>query len=195
MFAIHLMIIASLLPTLAFAADPTIFETKKNLAMKDDDPIYRDFYIDGGAESGLQKGMIVNVMRRVTLYDSIQNRSPGELYATVSQVKIIHVQKGLAVARLFAESNRENLPLIEEDYIMIGDRVDVKSAVMESRKSARAAEEAAAAAAKRAAASEPVVKLEIKPAEIVPATPVPTTVPAPTTVTAPAASVPAPVTQ
>lgn len=120
--------------TQAHCEDPTIFDMRKGVTLSDDEPTFRDFYINGGAESGLQPGMLITVMRKLTLYDTYQNRSPGDLIIKVGQLKIIHVQKGLAVGRVYNEFSRDNLPLLEDNYVMLGDKVDVKSAVMETKK-------------------------------------------------------------
>lgn len=114
-------------PMTAFA-DLTIFDVRKNLPMSDHDPVYRDFIINGGSESGLSAGMLITVQRRVPLYDSYQNRSAGDLHLKVARIKIIHVQKGLAVARLHSEFTREGTPLLEDNFIMIGDQLDLSSA-------------------------------------------------------------------
>ena len=109
-------------------ADLTIFDVRKNLPMSDTDPIYRDFIINGGSEAGLSVGMVLTVQRRIPLYDSYQNRSAGDLQLKVARVKLIHVQKGLAVARLQSEFTREGTPLLDDNFIMVGDHVDLSSA-------------------------------------------------------------------
>jgi hypothetical protein len=96
--------------------------------MSDKDPVYRDFIINGGSESGLSVGMLVNVQRRLPLYDSYQNRSAGDLRLKVARIKIIAVQKGLAVARLHSEFTREETPILEDNFIMVGDQIDLSSA-------------------------------------------------------------------
>lgn len=113
---------------LPLGADLTIFDVRKNLAMSDNDPTYRDFMINGGTEAGLTTGMVLTVQRRIPLYDSYQNRSAGELQLKVAKIKIIHVQRGLAVARLHAEFTREGTPILEDNYLMVGDHVDISSA-------------------------------------------------------------------
>lgn len=118
----------------AMAQDLTIFDVRKNLPMSDADKIYRDFYINGGSEAGLSAGMVITVERRLPLYDNYQNRSAGDLQLKVAKIKIIHVQKGLSVARLFSEFTRENAPLLEDNFIMIGDRLDLASASSEGKK-------------------------------------------------------------
>jgi hypothetical protein len=115
----------------AFADDLTIFDVRKNLAMSDTEKVYRDFYINGGSEAGLSAGMIITVERRMPLYDNYQNRSAGDLQLKVAKIKIIHVQKGISVARLHSEFTRENAPLLEDNFIMVGDRLDMNSATSE----------------------------------------------------------------
>lgn len=123
-----LMVLAILfIPALAMA-DLTIFDVRKNLPMSESDPVYRDFYIDGGSESGLTVGMVLTVQRRMPLYDSYQNRAAGDLQLKVAKIKIIHVQRGLAVARLHSEFTREGSPLLEDPFIMVGDHIDLSSA-------------------------------------------------------------------
>lgn len=110
----------------------SVFEVRKRLAMTNDEAVPRDFYLNGGVESGLKAGMIIKVTRQITPYDSYQNKSPGDLIVPVGELKIIFVQKGVSVARLHRVFDRSDLPILEDDYIMVGDEVDVGSARLES---------------------------------------------------------------
>jgi hypothetical protein len=74
------------------------------------------------------------------LYDTYQNHSAGDLLLKVAKIKIIHAQKGLAVARLYAEFSREDAPLLEDNFIMVGDSVDLASATTEGKKGSKSAE-------------------------------------------------------
>ena len=136
-------------------ADLTIFDVRKNLPMSDNDPIYRDFIVNSGSEAGLSVGMILTVQRRIPLYDSYQNRAAGDLLLKVARVKIIHVQKGLAVARLHAEFTREGAPLLEDNYIMVGDQLDLSSAGSDKKADAGGTEEAASTAAREEVKEKP----------------------------------------
>lgn len=129
-----IFVILLTLTNAAYANDLTIFDVRKNLAMSDTEKVYRDFYINGGSEAGLSAGMIVTVERRMPLYDNYQNRSAGDLQLKVAKIRIIHVQKGIAVARLMSEFTRENAPLLEDNFIMVGDRLDMNSATSEGKK-------------------------------------------------------------
>lgn len=125
--------ILGLLTSTQVWAQLSIFDMRKTLALSDNEKVYRDFYVNGGSEAGLNAGMVVTVYRRQPLYDSYQNRAAGDLHLKVARVKIIHVQKGLAVARLHTEFTRDNSPLLEDNFIMIGDMLDMNTAGPESK--------------------------------------------------------------
>lgn len=113
------------------AAELTIFDVRRSLPMSDAEKPIRDFYINGGSEAGLNVGLVITVQRRVPLYDTYSNRSAGDLDLKVGRVKIIHVQKGLAVARLQNEFDYSSAPLLEDNFIMVGDRLNLATAVNE----------------------------------------------------------------
>lgn len=124
----------------AQAEDITIFDMRKTLAMSETDKSFRDFYLSKGSAAGLRPGMIVTVKRRIPLYDNFHNRSAGDLSVAVGQVKIIHVEKDLAVAREFSQFSREEMPLLEDNFILVGDEVDLSSATTESKTKSKKAE-------------------------------------------------------
>lgn len=135
-------------------AELTIFDVRKNLALSDTEKVYRDFYINGGSEAGITAGMIITVQRRLPLYDNYLNRSAGDLDLKVAKVKVIHVQKGLSVARLHSEYDRSTAPLLEDNFIMVGDRLDLATAV--SDKNASVEESVKPEAAAPARPPEPI---------------------------------------
>jgi hypothetical protein len=123
------------------AEDLTIFDSRRPVALSEKETTYRDFYINGGIEQGVKKDMILTVTRRLTLYDSYRANSPKELMVEVAKVKIIFAQKGLSVARYYEEFSRADRTILEHDFIMVGDKIDMTTAQMESqlkKKSAQA---------------------------------------------------------
>lgn len=124
------------LATHAVSADVTVFDVRRTLRLSDHDTVYHDYYLNGGSEAGLSPGMAITVTRRMPLYDSYQNHSAGDLQLKVARLKIIHVQKGLAVGRLMSEFSRENAPLLEDPFIMVGDALDMSTATATERKDA-----------------------------------------------------------
>lgn len=117
----------------AAANEITVFDVRKNFPMKNGEKVYRDYYINAGAESGIKQGMIINVTRRRALYDAYQNRSLGNLVVPVGKLKVIHVQQGVAVARLYSSFSRSSIPGLEYDFILVGDQVDMASAYFEKK--------------------------------------------------------------
>jgi hypothetical protein len=136
----------------ALAGELMIFDMRKNLRMSDSDPVYHDYYVNGGTEAGMSTGMIITVTRKLPLYDTYQNHSAGDLLLKVARVKIIATQKGLSVARLQSEFTRENAPLLEDNFIMVGDTLDLSTATSD-RKSADSGEG-------KAESDEPSAKVE-----------------------------------
>lgn len=116
-------------------ADPvTIFESRKQLPMSNGEQTQKDFYINAGTGAGLAPGRVVTVVRQVPLYDSYRNRSAGNLSIKVAKIKIIYSQKDLSVARYFAGFSRDKIPVLDDNFIMVGDQLDMNS--VESEKSA-----------------------------------------------------------
>jgi hypothetical protein len=115
-------------PAFTAASELTIFEMRKTLPLSDSEAALRDFYIRGGSEAGLKVGQVLLVQRRIPLYDTFANRSAGDLEVGVARLRIVHVQKGLAVGRVHSDLARENAPLLEDNFIMVGDVVDARSA-------------------------------------------------------------------
>lgn len=110
------------------ADEMVIFDVRHSIRLADDEIAYRDYYINAGSLKGLKPGQVFTVRRSLSLYDSYQNRSPGELVVDVAEVKIIFSQDHIAVARDYKYFDRSELPLIEQDFVMIGDRLDPTTA-------------------------------------------------------------------
>lgn len=119
--------------TIAFAEDLTIFDSRRPVALSDKEVTYRDFYINGGVEQGIKKDMVLSVTRRLTLYDSYRANSPKEMMVEVAKVKVIFTQKGISVARYYEGFDRIDRTILEYDFIMVGDKIDMSSAQMESQ--------------------------------------------------------------
>lgn len=115
------------------AQDLTVFDSRRPVSLTSKQETYRDFYINGGIEHGVKRGMILTVTRRLTLYDTYRANSPKEIMVEVGRVKIIHAQKGLSVARYYGTFSRINKAVLENDFIMVGDKIDMSSALMESQ--------------------------------------------------------------
>lgn len=163
------VLLAAVISLGAFAhAELTVFDVRRSLPMADGEKVYRDFYINGGSEAGLGVGMVITVQRRVPLYDNYSNHSAGDLDVKVAKIKIIQVQKGLAVARLQSEFTRDNAPLLEDNFIMVGDRLNMATATNEGDKKAEEEKpnEAPVAASEPAEAVKVAAKIVVNSVEL-----------------------------
>lgn len=113
------------------AEEMTIFEVHRNIPLADNDPIYKDFYIKGNEASGLKKNLVVQVNRKMTLRDASGSQVMGEVVAPVGQLKIIAVYGKIAVAREYKNYSREDLPMLETPWFMIGDSIELKDSFLD----------------------------------------------------------------
>lgn len=120
---ILLMMIGLCISSQLWAKEATVFDARRPISLVNDEVPAKDYYINAGSREGLKKGMSVAVYRRTNLYDQYQNKSLSDLVVLVGQLKIIHVQDDVSVARIEEIKTRENLPNVEFDTIMVGDKV------------------------------------------------------------------------
>ncbi len=149
----------------AFAKDVVVFDVRRQVSLNPDKRPPQDFFINAGSEIGLKEGMLVVVNRRQTLYDSYQNKSVGDLVVPVAQIRIIHVQNSISVARLEKMVDRRYLPSLDFDAVMVGDRLDMETAKMAPQKTAQLEADALAPATSPAAALQPATIVEVLKAD------------------------------
>lgn len=110
--------------SLASADEISIFEVRRNIPLSDTDPVYKDFYVKNGDGAKLKKNQVYNVTRKVTLRDASGSQVMGEIQAPVGQLKIIAVYGKIAVAREVKVFTREELPMLDNPWFMIGDSLE-----------------------------------------------------------------------
>ena len=116
-----------------FAADITIVDVRRNITLSDEDPVYKDFYLNAGESAGLKKNLVVNVKRRVYVKDS-NSKSVGDFETTVGQLRIVQVDGKVAVAREYKLFSRDEEAMIEQIGLMTGDRIDLGGAFIDNTK-------------------------------------------------------------
>jgi len=113
--------------TASRAADRTysVFDIKKTFALKDKQKTYRDYYINIGTEQGAKSGSIVAVYRRQAVVDYSRNTLHDDLLIPVAHLKIVMAQKSMSVARLESIAPARQIPVVEFNAVMLGDRVEL----------------------------------------------------------------------
>lgn len=134
-FMLHgLALLFVLLSTVQLRANEiSVVEVKRNITLADDDPVYKDFYLNAGYGSPLRKNMVVNVKRKITIKDT-GSKTIGDLEATVGQLKIIHIGNKVAVGREFKLLPRDEEPMLEQIGMMMGDRIDLANSFIDNSK-------------------------------------------------------------
>lgn len=119
----------------AQAEELLIAEVKTNIPLSDVDPLYTDYIIasdDSNSLSTLKKNLVVQVKRKISVKNTTA-KDLGEIETVIGQLKIIHVDKKIAVGREYKLFSRENEVLLDYYGIMSGDIVDTKGSFMDAK--------------------------------------------------------------
>jgi len=86
----------------------------------------QDIIINGGSAEGLEKGMVLNVVRKVAIIDPYLDNQQKELEITFAKVKVIHSQDNLSVARIEDVDAIYEGPGVGIRGVLIGDYLSSK---------------------------------------------------------------------
>jgi hypothetical protein len=103
----------------------TIFDIRRNLPLKENETVYRDYYVNLGADEGVKEGAILSVYRRVPVTDIYRNKTHADLVVPIGHMKVILAQKSMSVAREASLVDQAQIPVVQYEKIMLGDRVEV----------------------------------------------------------------------
>lgn len=130
-----LIVLSLLFSTPVFAEEISVIEVRRNIPLADEDPIYKDYYLNAGPESGLKKNLVITAVRKISIKDATGTSSYGEIVIPVGQLKIIAVQNRIAVAREYKLISRDDEPMLEQIGIMTGDKIDMSGSFVDNKKS------------------------------------------------------------
>ena len=82
-----------------------------------------DYFINMGARSGVVKGDIIEARRNTPSYDLLNRRLYKDMSYPIARMRIIHVERSMAVARLLRMLPADETPSITPAAVMIGDSV------------------------------------------------------------------------
>lgn len=115
------------LKSFSMADEAVVIEVRKKVKLHDLERVYADYFIKGGRGLGLEKGVLVSVVRRVPVHDPFENASVGDFKVKVADLEIIHADADKCIGRLVEIDRREARPMLTYDAVMIGDRLDLDS--------------------------------------------------------------------
>lgn len=102
-----------------------IIESRRSIPLTNDEPKYTDYYINAGTANGLKKDQVVKVIRKLPVRNAQGTEDFGSIQIPVGEVRIIYTDVRSAVAREYKVFDREELPVLENQAIMIGDMIDL----------------------------------------------------------------------
>ncbi len=116
-----------------FSAEMSIVDVHRNITLSDDDPVYKDFYINTGESAGLKKNLVVTAKRKIFVKD-LNAKAMGDFETVVGQLRIIQVDGKMAVAREYKLFSRDEEPMLEQVGLMTGDRIDLSGSFIDTTK-------------------------------------------------------------
>lgn len=141
---------------------PLIFDVRRSMPLEPNEPVYKDFYINAGPEAGFKKGVYIAVVRPIPIHDPIQNKQQGTLNVPVGHLQVIHVDRGITVARMQDELSDEERPTLEFEGVMVGDKIDLGSMTTTAPKRPAPAKKSGFFGAVAPTETQETAKLEVK---------------------------------
>ena len=124
-FGITITLFMTVFTTTVRAADFIVTSVVREFPMKTGDTQFKDFYINAGQNNGLKEGIFIDAIRRMAAFDNINSKLLGDTPVRIAKLKIIHIDKNVAIARLVKMYEKDKTPLVGFDSVMIGDFIEV----------------------------------------------------------------------
>jgi hypothetical protein len=83
----------------------------------------KDYYLNMGSTHGVKVGSILQVVRRISTYNLVNDHLYKDVAFPIALVKVIHVEPAAAIARIEKWLPSESTPGISPKAVMLGDFV------------------------------------------------------------------------
>ncbi len=108
----------------SYASEFVVYSIYRGLSMGNLDEIPdKDYYVNMGSDQGLREGSILEVLRRVSTYDLLNEQFYRDLTFPIAKLKVIHAENKASVARLDRFLPAANTPVMTPRAVMVGDQV------------------------------------------------------------------------
>lgn len=104
-----------------------IFEVRKSIPLSSFEKPQRDYYLNGGLLKGIRKGYIFKVYRKTSVFDPFYNKLSQDLKVEVAELRVIHADHKVSVARMFEVQDEEETVSLDYYAPMVGDQIDIQS--------------------------------------------------------------------
>ncbi len=123
-------ILTMLMLSMAFnlmAREHQIFTVAEDLPMGFENEILRkNYYVDIGADQGVQKGTILDVFRVISKANPYNDQKRVNYKVKIGELEVLHSEDASSIGSLKSFEGGVKSPLFEISGFMIGDHVTVK---------------------------------------------------------------------
>ncbi|MGZ3688865.1 MAG: hypothetical protein ACXWP5_03540 [Bdellovibrionota bacterium] len=114
----------ALIPETGQAAEFVVYSVYKGIDLGNPGEVaQKDFYVNMGSAQGLRPGSHLEVLRRISTYDTVSQKLYADVTFAIGKLKVIHVERDAAVARLESIMPAEKIPAVNPRAVMVGDLV------------------------------------------------------------------------
>ncbi len=121
-----LLLVLSFAPLVSQGNELSIIFVRKSIPMSNEEPSYRDLYLNAGGSQGVKKDQTYVVFRKVQVRDASGSLSFGDIEIPVGEIKILAAYERISIARDSKIYSREAYPSLEVFGTMAGDRIELK---------------------------------------------------------------------
>lgn len=110
----------------SYAKNYLIFSVAEDLPMgHDNEVLRRNYYINMGADQGLEKGTVLKVYRNVSKSNPYDNKKRVNYKIPIGTLEVIHTENNSAVAYSKELYHTAKDPIFEINNFMIGDHIAI----------------------------------------------------------------------
>ncbi len=120
------LLLGLIISTTGFTRDHLIFSVSEDLPMGyENEKLRRNYYVNMGANQGLEKGTVLNVFRVVSKSNPYDNKKRINYRIPIGKLEVIHSEDESAVAYVKQLNMNAKDPIFEINNFMIGDHVTI----------------------------------------------------------------------
>lgn len=106
----------------------SIIQVNRPLRMRAKDPVpAREFYFDLGRRDGLREGMVLEVVRTMSVVDGRTGSVGYPLRMLLGELVVVGVDERVGWGRAYRVRNPQDLPTLDLAGFIVGDEVRVKT--------------------------------------------------------------------
>jgi hypothetical protein len=124
---LYLIALACLIPSTATKAANSyfVYGIKTDFPLSETDRSVHDLYVNLGTTQGVKTGTLLDVYRTISTVDDVNKKVSEKISFKIAQIKVIHAEEDIAVARILEMKSPAETPLGDIPAVVIGDMVEV----------------------------------------------------------------------